>query len=604
MTPKEISEKLAENVESVCRHLFPKGKREGQEWRVGSLDGEAGKSLGIHLSGNKAGIWSDFATGESGDLLSLWMKSRGLTLKETMQEATEYLGIYIPRFNSKPSKQYKKPTKPKCSIPVEGSKVYKYLVGERKLSPETIKAYQVADGGDSIIFPFIRDGEPVMIKRLMLDRRDGKKDIRPTSADQEPCLFGWQAIPDDAREITITEGEIDAMTAYLYGFPALSVPYGGGKGAKHSWIETEYDNLERFDTIYLCFDMDKEGSDAANEISERLGRHRCKIVSLPAKDLNACLQDDYEKFDIEKCFKEARTLDPSELKPAIYFNEDIIKEFYPPEGWDTGFYTPWPKVKGKLKFRPGEVTVLAGVNGHGKSEGTGHIILGAINQSENVCVASLEFKPRKWLFRLVRQASGVDTPSIPYIKEIQQWFKDKLWVFDVMGTAKSKRILEVFRYARQRYGIKLFVIDNLTKIDIGMENYDAQRDFVDCLTDFAKEHDSHVILVAHTRKGRDDTCIGGKMDVKGTGAITDLVDTVLIWWRNRPKEEKIRKEGLGVPKKVIEAPDAIVRCEKQRNGEDEPVIQLWFDKASHQFLESYGSKPIQYVNFTNNPTSK
>jgi twinkle protein len=198
----------------------------------------------------------------------------------------------------------------------------------------------------------------------------------------------------------------------------------------------------------------------------------------------------------------------------------------------------------------------------------------------------------------VRQASGVDTPYVPYIKEIQRWLNDKLWVFDVVGTAKSKRILEVFRYARQRYGIKLFVIDNLTKLDIGLDNYDAQRDFVDKLTDFAKEHDSHVMLVAHTRKGQDDSRIGGKMDVKGTGAITDLVDTVLIWWRNRPKEEQIRKLGDDVPKKVLEAPDAIVRCEKQRNGEDEPVIALWFDKGSHQFLERYGSKPIQYVRFS------
>ncbi len=87
------------------------------------------------------------------------------------------------------------------------------------------------------------------------------------------------------------------------------------------------------------------------------------------------------------------------------------------------------------------------------------------------------------------------------------------------------------------------------------------------------------------------------MDVKGTGAITDLVDTVLIWWRNRPKEEKIRKLGDKAPEKVLEQPDAIVRCEKQRNGEDEPRIALWFDRASHQFLESRQSRPIQYVKF-------
>ena len=69
MTPSELSKRLAEEAERAAEHLFPNGRREGQEWRVASVNGDKGKSLGIHLSGNKAGIWSDFATGESGDLL-------------------------------------------------------------------------------------------------------------------------------------------------------------------------------------------------------------------------------------------------------------------------------------------------------------------------------------------------------------------------------------------------------------------------------------------------------------------------------------------------------------------------------------------------------
>jgi twinkle protein len=597
MTPKELSQRLAENAESVCRHLYSAGKKQGQEWRVGSLDGEAGQSLGIHLTGNKAGVWSDFATGESGDLLGLWQKARGLSLSEALKEAKSFLGIYDPSFYGTTKKTYKKPVKPKCRTPKEGNPVYEYLTEKRKLTPKTIKAYQIGDGGDAIIFPSMRDDVPVMIKRLLLKRKDGKKDIRPTSKDQEPSLFGWQAIPDDARAVTITEGEIDAMSAYQFGFPALSVPFGGGKGAKHNWIETEYDNLERFDTIYLCFDMDKEGRDAVHEVSERLGNHRCKVVTLPAKDMNVCLQDGYDVSDIERCYKDAKTLDPSELKPATHFNEDVIKEFYPPEDWREGFSTPWQKVSEKLIFRPAEVSVISGVNGHGKSEGVGHLTLEAISQGEKACIASLEFNPRKWLYRITRQASGVDLASIPYIKEIQKWFADKLWVFDVVGTAKSNRIINVFIYARRRYGITLFIIDNLSKLDIGLDNYDAQRDFVDRLTDFAKEHESHVILVAHNRKGADDSKIGGKMDIKGTGAIGDLADTLLIWWRNRPKEEKIRQAGETLSQNILDQPDAYVRCEKQRNGDDEPLIALWFDRESHQFLESGNDRPKQYVEF-------
>jgi twinkle protein len=36
------------------------------------------ESLKVHLTGDKAGIWQDFATGEGGDLLDLWgTKSAG-----------------------------------------------------------------------------------------------------------------------------------------------------------------------------------------------------------------------------------------------------------------------------------------------------------------------------------------------------------------------------------------------------------------------------------------------------------------------------------------------------------------------------------------------
>jgi len=49
------------------------------------------------------------------------------------------------------------------------------------------------------------------------------------------------------------------MTLYQYGFPALSVPFGGGTGNKHRWLEYEFDRLAVFDEIYLCFDQDKEG---------------------------------------------------------------------------------------------------------------------------------------------------------------------------------------------------------------------------------------------------------------------------------------------------------------------------------------------------------
>src|SRR5262245_36034392 len=60
----EIARRLADRIDTLAVELLPVGHREGREWRAGSVGGEAGFSLGVHLVGNKRGVWSDFATGE------------------------------------------------------------------------------------------------------------------------------------------------------------------------------------------------------------------------------------------------------------------------------------------------------------------------------------------------------------------------------------------------------------------------------------------------------------------------------------------------------------------------------------------------------------
>lgn len=62
---------LAGRIASLCGELLPGGMRDGHEWRCGSVAGEAGQSMGVHLVGDKAGVWADFSTGETGDALDL-----------------------------------------------------------------------------------------------------------------------------------------------------------------------------------------------------------------------------------------------------------------------------------------------------------------------------------------------------------------------------------------------------------------------------------------------------------------------------------------------------------------------------------------------------
>ncbi|MEI8360068.1 MAG: topoisomerase, partial [Deltaproteobacteria bacterium] len=76
----ELRTRLLNQVESALYYLFPNGKRRGARFVVGNVQGDAGESLVIEIEGAKSGVWFDFATGESGDVLALWAAVRGFTL--------------------------------------------------------------------------------------------------------------------------------------------------------------------------------------------------------------------------------------------------------------------------------------------------------------------------------------------------------------------------------------------------------------------------------------------------------------------------------------------------------------------------------------------
>ncbi|MFX7090780.1 hypothetical protein ABTH94_22045, partial [Acinetobacter baumannii] len=78
--------------------------------------------------------------------------------------------------------------------------------------------------------------------------------------------------------------------------------------------------------------------------------------------------------------------------------------------------------------------------------------------------------------------------------------------------------------------------------------------------------------------------------IKGSGAIADLVDNIFIVWRNKAKEDEIRKGNH----EHVDAPDCMVNLEKQRHGETEGSYGFWFDPNSMQYLESRLDRPRVY----------
>lgn len=251
MMAKELSKLLAQKADDIARKLLPNGKKTGSEWCVGNINGEVGRSLKVHLTGEKSGVWCDFAKGDSGDLLDLWVKTKRITISEAIKEAALYLGISQPNYAAYKPANFIRPKQQYQQLTESPSKAKQYLTDKRKLHPETINAFRVGERNNQIVFPYWRDNELIFVKYLDLARPNSKKIISVESGC-EPSLYGWHLIPETARSVTICEGEIDAMTLYQYGISTLSVPFGGGSGNKQRWIASEFERLSIFDEIYLC----------------------------------------------------------------------------------------------------------------------------------------------------------------------------------------------------------------------------------------------------------------------------------------------------------------------------------------------------------------
>src|SRR5437868_11831943 len=101
MDARKIKEALNDRAEDFARWLFPAGRKARNEWLVGSLTGEPGQSLRMCISGRKAGVWSDFATGETGsNLLELYIQARQVTFADGARACSEWLGEPLPALNT------------------------------------------------------------------------------------------------------------------------------------------------------------------------------------------------------------------------------------------------------------------------------------------------------------------------------------------------------------------------------------------------------------------------------------------------------------------------------------------------------------------------
>ncbi len=304
--------------------------------------------------------------------------------------------------------------------------------------------------------------------------------------------------------------------------------------------------------------------------------------------------------DIDFALYERETEAKRKVKPAAQWVQDLIDRIRNPIKAKRALM-PWRKTHALVQFRPGEVSVWGGANGNGKSLVTGQVALSLCAQDEKVCIASFEMKPEKTLERMARQWSTFNTGDpafagsseamrqfLEVYEQFRDWTLGRMWLYDQQGTVTASQVCAVVRYCAKELGVTHFFVDSLMKCVAGEDDYNGQKAFVDELTAIARDNGIHVHLVHHIRKPANESHLPNKYDYKGSGAITDQVDNVISVWRNKDKEKNI-----AAGKKVsADEPDAKLICDKQRNGEWEGIIGLWFDRASQQFLAAPGDEPL------------
>ena len=297
-----------------------------------------------------------------------------------------------------------------------------------------------------------------------------------------------------------------------------------------------------------------------------------------------------EPDDIDFETYAAATEPALKVRKASAFQEDLERAFVRRGPGDFLPHMHSTKLGADLEFRPGEVTIWAGYNGHRKSMLTGQVALDLIAAEQRTLSMSLEMQPSSTLARMAQQGLAKQWPTRRDLGDFTAWTDGRLWLFDHVGRISPRLCLAVLRYfARELQGQHVF-IDSLMKVCQSEESLDEQKLLMSDLCDVAKETGLHIHLVHHCRKpsSSGDERPPTKYDLRGAGAVSDLAHNVVTIWANKAR----RDAKPGDPK--WDDPDALLSVEKQRNGKFEGKVKLWFDDFTLRFVNDATSSVLPY----------
>lgn len=422
----------------------------------------------------------------------------------------------------------------------------------RGIGEEVARRYHITTRKDNdhiLVFPFYDEKGVLQFIKYRKTDFDKSRDKNKEWCEKgtKPVLFGMDQC-EGFDTLVITEGQLDSLSVAQAGVKnAVSVPTGA-KG--FTWLDPCWEWVTKFQEVTVFGDCENGQVTLVEELNRRLPG-TVKVVQVEdyrgQKDANDLLR---------ACGPEAVRHAVQNAKPVPMRH---IKRLADVKSVDlrtlphivTGL-PPLDRVIGGLYF--GQVALLTGKRGEGKSTLMGQLVAEALNQRYRVLAYSGELPDyhfRRWLDlqlagpqHVVTRQNRFSDPCYDLppetVEKLGAWYYDRAFLYDNNALDEGNEtdsLLHTLEKAVRRYGIELICIDNLmTAIDVESADsqYIQQSKFVRALKRLAVQYHLAVLLVAHPRKTQGDVCDNDM--VSGSSDITNRVDVVLSYQKNPPDD--------------------------------------------------------------------
>jgi len=226
---------------------------------------------------------------------------------------------------------------------------------------------QTEDESEVVIFPYFRNGELVNRKYRTMTGKHFRLD-----SGCELVLYGLDDI-DAEKPLLWVEGECDKLALEVAGFRSVvSVPNGAPPlGTKNystqlGFLDADREKIESVNRHIIAVDSDGPGTRLEDELARRLGVEKCARVRWPegCKDANEYLMK-HGAEDLQWYIEHAEPFPIEGVFELSDCYENLLRLYK--DGFEQGYSTGWRALDVYYTVRPGELTVVTGIPGSGKS---------------------------------------------------------------------------------------------------------------------------------------------------------------------------------------------------------------------------------------------